>query len=243
MRGKGGFTLIEVMIAVAITGVIMTLIWSSSGQSLRAKERVENRDMVFHAGGVALRKLSEDLVMAFVVRTAAAAATSAAQTGEGTTPVEGTAAAVPAVFKTFFIGKDEGEADSLSFTSLSHLRLFKNAKESDQCKVAYEIVDSSEVPGRKDLVRREDPWLDATAEVKGAPLTLVEGVKSFEVEYYDQRKGEWAKNWNTEQQDWKDRLPLAARVTLTFADPNDEEQTIPMSTAVMIPLARNAIDF
>ena len=73
MRGRGGFTLIEVMIAIAITAVIMTLIWSSSGQSLRAKERIENRDMVFHAGGVALRKLSEDLVMAFVVRSAATA--------------------------------------------------------------------------------------------------------------------------------------------------------------------------
>jgi len=233
---RGGFTLIEVMVAIALMAVIMTLIWSSTSQSLRAKDRVENRDMVFHAGGTALRKFSDDMVMAFL-----------AKTSTGTTGFQMAGAAARAQsaepFKTFFIGSDEGEADSVAFTSLSHQRLFKNAKESDQCRVSYEVVPGEDDPGRMDLVRRMDPWFGSTTEVEADPIVLVEGIKSFNIEYYEVKKAEWVKNWNTEQQEWQNRLPTAVRVSISFADPDDEERTIPMSTAVTIPLSGGSIDY
>lgn len=234
-----GFTLLEVMVAVAIMGLIMTLVWSSSSQSLRAKERVEGRDMVYHAGGVALRKIAEDLSMAFLAGQAPQPPTE----GLAASPPAAAAVLTPAALKTFLIGDDNGDADGLRFTSLSHLRLFQDANQSDQCKIAYEIVPSEERPGRQDLVRREEAWLDATTELKADPQVLVEGVKAFNLEYYDGRKWEWGKEWDTEKQDWQRRLPLAVRVTLTFADPNDEERTIPLATAVTLPLARGPIDF
>lgn len=238
MRSSSGFTLIEVMVAVAIMAVIMALLWSSTSQSLSSKERIENRDMVFHAGGVAMRKISEDLEMAFLARTL-----QQPQPGQAVpSPAE---AAAPGVepFKSFFIGKDNGDADSVSMTSFAHLRLFKDSKEADQCKVAYEVVQSGDEPGRMDLVRREDVWLDTTTDVKGDPVVLAEGIKAFNLEYYDQRKGEWVKGWNTEQQDWQGRLPLSVRVSMTFPDPGDPEREIPMSTAVMLPLSRGVIEF
>lgn len=237
---RSGFTLLEVMVAIAIMAFIMVLLWSSTSQSLRSQERIAKRDEVFHAGGVALRKFSEDLEMAFLARQTPSAGTQPQAAAAGTTAV---AAVEGQAFKTFFIGEDSGEADALRFTSLSHLRLFKGAKESDQCRIAYEIVQSEEEGGGLNLVRREDPWLDATTEVKGDPLLLVEKVKSFDLEYYDLRKGDWGKEWDTEKMDWKEMLPIAVRVTLVFADPDNEERTIPMSTAVMIPLSRGPIEF
>lgn len=239
-RCPRGFTLIEVMVAIALMAIIMTLIWSSTSQSLRAKERVEGRDMVFHSGGTALRKISEDLVMAFL------AGTVSKPTGFQMAQSGGQGASSPAAvepFKTFFMGKDESEADELAFTSLSHQRLFKNAKESDQCKVAYQVVPGEDDSTRMDLVRREDPWLDSTTEVKADPIVLVEGIRSFNVEYYEIKKAEWVKNWNTEQQEWQGRLPTAVRVSISFADPDDDQRTIPMSTAVTVPLSGGAIDF
>lgn len=240
------------MVAIAIMGFIMVILWSSTSQSLRAQERIGKRDEVFHAGGVALRKISEDLMMAFLARRAGgqagaqatASGTAGAQTpSAGAAGAAGAAAAEAVPFKTFFIGEDEGEADRLRFSSLSHLRLFKDAKESDQCKVSYEILASQEEGGGQNLVRREEAWLDATAEVKADPLVLVENVKSFNIEYYDLAKGEWVKEWDTEKADWQGKLPLATRVTLSFADPDDEERAIPMSTAVTIPLSRGPIEF
>ena len=218
MRKVKGFTLLEVMVSMAILGVIMTLIWSSTSQSLRAKDRFEKRDLVFHQGRVALRKMGEDLSMAFLTR-------GAARRAEGATAI-----------KTFFIGEDRASQDSLSFTSFSHLRLFRGARESDQCKVAYEVVPSPEDPGRFNIVRREDPWIDDTIEVKGRAFTLAWDVREFDVEYYDYRRDEWIKSWDTEQADWRGRLPMAVRIRIAFVDPDEESEVIPLSTAVMIPL-------
>ena len=150
-----GFTLLEVLIAVAILGVIMTLIWSSSSQSFRAKERTELRDSVFQNGRVVLRKISDDLAVAFLSKKVA---------GEGAGSEQ---AAFTSGAKTFFIGDDQGAQDLLKFTSLSHMRLYKQAKECDQVKISYEVVPSDE-PGVYNLIRRADPWLDNTTDVKGS---------------------------------------------------------------------------
>lgn len=228
IRKNRGFTLLEVMISVAILGVIMTLIWSSTSQSLRSKERVENRDMVFHAGRVALRKISDDLAVAFLIKKTA------------TDPTVATASV--AQLKTFFIGENKGEQDAVKFTSLSHLRLFAGAKESDQCRVMYEVIANEEDAGKYDLVRREDPWLDGTIEVKGKALTLVENIREFNLEYYDTRKEDWVKEWDSDKIDWRDRLPYAVRINIVFEDPEFEDAEIAMSTAVIIELYENPIE-
>ena len=218
-RGKG-FTLLEVMVSVAILGVIMTLIWSSTSQSLTAKDRFEKRDLVFHQGRVALRRIGEDLSMAFL-------APRVARRAEGV-----------AAIKTFFIGEDRAAQDSLKFTSLSHLRLFRGAKESDQCKVAYEVVPSREEPGRFNIVRREVPWIDDNVEVEGKAYTLAWDIREFDIEYYDYRRDEWIKSWDTEQPDWRGRLPMAVRIRIDFVDPDEEGEVIPLSTAVMVPMSK-----
>lgn len=248
MKRAPGFTLIEVLISVAIMGIIMTLIWSTTTQSLRTKDRVEKRDLQFHIGRVALRKLGDDLTVAFLSKAARASPVSP----EATTPATEAPAPAPTIaapasgLKTFFVGEDQGGQDSIKFTSLSHLRLFKNAKESDQCKVMYEVVTSKDDPQVYNLIRREDPWLDETADVKGKEMVLISGIKEFDIEYYDSRRNEWLKEWDTQKVDWQSRLPQAVRVRLTFANPEDEEDTeeneIQMSTAVVLTLFESPIE-
>lgn len=227
-----GFTLIEVMVSVGILAVIMVLIWSSTSQSLRSKDRVEARDLVFHSGQVALNKLADDLSVAFLTKVPTAQP-AAAPTEAGT----------PSEFKTFMIGEDRGDMDALRFTSLSHMRLVKNTKESDQVRIAYEVVAHPEEIGFYNLVRREQPWLTNTTEVEGRAFTLAEKIKKFDVEYYDNRKNDWGKEWDTEKLDWKDRLPMAVRITIAFADPDDDTREIPLMTSVMPAMWNSTIDF
>lgn len=235
---RRGFTLLEVMVSVGLLGVIMTLLWGTTSQSLKAKDRIEARDAVFHSADVALRKISDDITAAFLFRATAAA--PAAAGGAATAPARTATTTGP---KSFFIGEDRGDQDQLRFTALSHLRLVMASKESDQCKVAYEVVTNPETPGTYDVIRRESVWLDATTEVQGRGYALIEGVSRFNVEYYDDRRGDWVKEWSTEQVDWKDRLPMAVRITLVFQDPEDEKVEIPLSTAVSLPLAPGPIEF
>ena len=224
------------MVSVGILGMIMTLVWSTTAQSLRAKDRIEARDEVFHAAQVGLRKISDDVAEAFLVK--AAPAPAAAAGGMSAAPQ----AAATESFKTFFIGEDKADQDSVRFSSLSHLRLVKDSKQSDQCKISYEAVPNPENPRGFDVIRREDLWLDATTEVKSKGYPLLENLVQFNIEYYDERKNEWGKEWDTEKLDWAGKLPLAVRVTIAFTDPDDDTKTIPLGTTFLLPMAPGPIE-
>lgn len=240
---EAGFTLLEVLVSVAIMGLIMVLIWSTQSQSLNSKDRIEKRDMIYQYGRVALQKISDDLTMAFLAKKPVGAAAAAVEAG-GTPPV----AAVQEVVTvprpvTFFIGDDEGNRDKVRFTSMSHMRLMSGAKESDQCKVAYEVAASEDEEGVLNLMRAETPWLDAETQVKSASFVLAEKIRDFELEYYDARKEEWGKEWDTEVIDYQNRLPRAVKITLSFPDPDDDERSIVLKTMVLLPMSAGLIEF
>jgi len=225
MRFKGtpGFTLIEVMVSVSIMAVMMIIIWSTTSQSLRGKDRTEKRDLAYHMGRVVLRKFRSDIDSMFL-------AIRPKNRFKADNPSQ-----LPSI-KTFLIGEDNGSHDSIRFTSLSHLRLFKNAKESDECKIGYEVVPSKDASGVYDLVRKDDPWLNNSYDIKGRPLILVKGIREFNVEYYNQRKAEWVSDWDTRKLEYGRRLPVAVRLKIAFADPNDKTAEIQMSTEIIIEL-------
>jgi len=233
-----GFTLIEVLVSIAILAFVMAAVWTAIGQLLDSKERVERRDAVFQEGRVALRKLTDDVQQAFL--TPAPALSTATSEGGVAAPAEVATRPRPI---SFFIGDDSGERDTVRFTSLSNMRLFKNAKESEQCKVSYGVEPSKDDTKVQNLVRMFVPALDEKDTVEGTSYVLAENVREFNIEYYDQRKLEWVRAWNTTLLDWKDRLPRAVRVTLSFPDPDEETESIVMMTATMVPLSTGPIDF
>lgn len=237
-----GFTLLEVMVAIAILSFLMTMVWSSQRQSIRAKTRIETREAIYHQAAVALRKISDDLTMAFLAKKEVA---KAAETAPGATPTPAPqpTSSTQEALKTFLIGQDRGDRDILRFTSFSNMRLFKNAKESDQCKIMYEITQSKKDQDTYDLVRRQEAWLDATNEVKATPNLMAEGVKSLNIEYYDIKKNEWKKEWDTDKIDWKDTLPAAVNIKMGFADPYDEKKTLEFTTSVMIPMSKGPVEY
>jgi len=223
-----GFTLLEVLVAVAIMGMVMVLVTGSSRQMLGAKDRVEKRDELFQAGRVALRKISSDLSVAFLTK---------ANSAEGSSSDN--------QWKIFFIAQDKGDQDGVRFTSLNHLRLREGAKESDETRIAYEVGVSLDETRQLSVIRREDPWLDTKTELEGKGYPLIENIKTFELEYYDDRKDEWTKDWNTEQIDWKEKLPYAVRITISLADPDseDDDDVIVLSTIVKLALSKGVITF
>lgn len=237
MKSKKGFTLLEVMVSISILGVIMMLVWQTNSQTIRAKKRIDTREDIYHQGTVSLQKISTDVSMAFLAKIGITSTLMPTPTPPPTqTVIQGEE------IKTFLIGEDRGERDELKFTAFSHLRFFKNAKESDQCKVYYEVVTSETEGGTYNLIRHEEVWLDSSTDVKGEGLVLAENIQKFNLEYYDSRQNEWRKDWDTEKIDWRGRLPSAVKITISFQDPDDERNTIDVSTAVLLPLSRGVIE-
>ncbi len=195
-----GFTLIEVMIAMAILAVMAMLIYTSLSQTISSKDDVEKRDELGHSANLVLNKMTLDLQMAFLL------------TGPEFLGSDGK-------MKTAFIGKE----DRVDFSSLSHVRYFKDSKESDYAEVGYFVEDDKEDPGNKLLVRRESKLIDDKPTEGGTSEAMVEGVKEFHLEYYDSNKKEWLKSWDSTQVDVSNRLPRAVKIELKVQDPSMEE--------------------
>lgn len=226
MKQKG-FTLLEVLIGTAVLSMMVFMIWQVSSTNLNAVERTEKRDEVFQMGRLALERMAEDINMAFLVTNSEFLGV----TKDGSK------------VETAFIGDDKGNFDSLDFDSLSHYRMFRYVKESDQAEIGYYVEQDTENPEAYRLMRRENPFLTNDVTEGGKAYPLAEGITEFQLEFYDGRANDWTKNWNSKEVDQKDKLPRAVKITISFPDPADEEEKISFSTIAFIGLWKYPIEF
>lgn len=229
IRKKEGFTLLEVLIGTAVLSMMVFLIWSISSTTMNSEDRVEKRDKVYQMARLALRRISEDVNMAFLV----GKQDMLGKTKDGMS------------VQTAFIGDDKGQFDSLDFNSFSNWRMFRNIKQSDQSEVGYKVEQDPEEPDMNRLMRRQNPYLDNKVEEGGKSYPVAEGISAFQLSYYNPKTNEWVDNWNSTEVDFKDQLPKAVKITLVFKDPesDEEENDIAFSTIAMIGLWKNPIEF
>ncbi|MBI4124943.1 MAG: hypothetical protein HY466_03300 [Deltaproteobacteria bacterium] len=136
----------------------------------------------------------------------------------------------------------DGDSDALHFASLSHLRLFQGARESEAAEIGFKIERDPEDRDNSILFRRESKWIDDKPEEGGAWVPVAHRVREFKIEYYDGDKFDWKSSWNSENTE-KGKLPRAVKLTLTFEHPVKPEEEIPFTTTVLVGMHRNAIDF
>jgi general secretion pathway protein J len=129
-----------------------------------------------------------------------------------------------------------GERDKLLFTTLSHQRLYQDAKESDQAVVEYTVESSNDrdANGRLDLMRRENPVLGEHMDRGGDKGTLLEDVKKVEFAYWDSDKKEWDDEWDTRRLERKSILPTRVKITITALDEVGRETHYTTQTRVML---------
>ncbi len=215
---KRGFTLLEIMLAVSVLALVGTMIYSGFSQTALNKARIEgdvNHSRVVH---MALERMVRELSMAFV-----------------STHVN------PSldlrVVDTAFIGKDNGKDDRIDFTSFSHRRLYRNARESDQNEISYFVTEHPDDPGTMVLARREQNRIDDDPRRGGKSQILVENVEEFNVEYFDPLLSDWVQTWNTEDMlAQPNRLPTQVRIRLAVKHPRRRGETQAFGTRVTIPL-------
>jgi general secretion pathway protein J len=215
---KRGFTLLEIMLAVAVLALVGTMIYGGFSQTALNKARIEEDVEQSRIVHMALERMARELTMAFV-----------------STHVN------PSldlrVVNTAFIGKDNGKDDRIDFTSFSHRRLYRNARESDQNELSYFVTEHPDEPGMQVLARREQNRIDDDPRRGGKSQILVENVEEFNLEYFDPLLTDWVQTWDTENVlAQPNRLPTQVRIRLTIKDPRRRGQTQTFGTRVMIPL-------
>jgi general secretion pathway protein J len=212
---RRGFTLMEVMIAVAITALMGAMVSMAFQTGFHAKEVVETEADHYRMLRAAMNRMAREIGSAYV-----------------SDRYDATRYRDQNDRPTNFVG----EGDKLLFTTFAHQRLYTDAKESDQAVVEYSVKSSTEkgANGRMDLMRRENPNMDGRMDRGGNTDVLFEGVKKLEFSYWDSQRKEWQDEWDTRRTEKKSILPTRVRITLTALDENGKEARYTTQTRVML---------
>ncbi|PZR08871.1 MAG: general secretion pathway protein GspJ [Archangium gephyra] len=215
MSTRRGFTLMEVVIAIAITAFIGVVIGVSFNTTIANKEIIETQSEHYRMLRAAMNRMTREI--------------SAAYVSDRYDP------------KRYRDAYDRptnfvGTRDKLLFTTLAHQRLYADAKESDQMIVEYQVKNSPDpkAKGRNDLVRREKVILEERMERGGNEDSLFEGAKKIEFQYWNSERKQWEDEWDTRRAERKTILPTRVKITLIANDENGKEVKYTTQARIML---------
>ncbi len=204
-RRARGFTLVEVMIAIALLALVSTALVTAFTTSFETKSRVTAVNERYHEGRQTLTRMARELRMAFL------------------------RPEVPEELREedpMMLTRFEGREDQLHFATTAHLRIHAGSKESDQSEVAYYLGRSDRDSGfeGRTLFRRESKRVDNRPERGGYIYPVVSGVKEFKIEYWEDNgtgSDNWRRTWNSHDDPKEPLLPARVRITLELESPID----------------------
>lgn len=223
-----GFTLLEVLIAVAVLAIILTIIYRSYWLCSKNVAQAQEHSDLYQSARLALRRISDDLMCAYV---------PLANPEEGEKPpeaapppeeggeqgAEGAAAASTQAFRAYDVGTGEAARDVLEFVSLANLSRRASAQ-IEPCELRYSVEEAGEGEGR--LMR-------TSTSGSGDPETfeLAPNVKGLDLKFYG-AEGDETADWDSARDG---KLPVMVEITLYMG--RGEEEPVVFTTAVNIPLA------
>jgi general secretion pathway protein J len=139
-RSQRGFTLIEVMLALAILGFITTIMWGSFSQTANNKKAIEAAQERLHTVRVALLRMAREIEMAYLSESENFALANR---------------------RTFLTSSTRGDVDELQFSSFAHQRLRAGAAEGDTSLITYYGARDPDDRRVLNLMRRETRRLQA----------------------------------------------------------------------------------
>jgi len=205
-RRSLGLTLVEVMISLAVLSMMMVSVWSSFNGTIRAMEigeEIQNRYSITRTG---MLRMETELSMTYL---------------SFNRPID------EVRHFTLLDGRDSFESDSITFSSFSHLRVRKDANESDQSVIQYFLEADPEDGSRTHLYRRESRRLtgDQPEDLERffPAYVLIEDVVAFDVKYWNTQDLDWQDEWRTNKIDYQpDRLPERIKIKVVILDGEDE---------------------
>jgi prepilin-type N-terminal cleavage/methylation domain-containing protein len=226
LQGKHlrGFTLLEVLVSVAILAIIMAAIYSAYTTNVEAIQIARENGQVHQTARIVLDRITKDLQSALV------------ETGS-----------LSERNRFGFVGRDQEKdgkrMDRVDFATLTYLSLSERSPAVDLCEVGYRVVEDPEQPEILVLMRRQkilvsipedDASLSEGFGEGGSEQELARNLAEFKITYEDAR-GEALDGWSTEETNSNSALPVLVRVRLVLRDVLDREHVF--TTAIHPELA------
>jgi prepilin-type N-terminal cleavage/methylation domain-containing protein len=196
-RRQRGFTLIEVLLTLAIVGMLMASLMGVFMANVQTKERIEIQRATFEVGPVILDVVEHDVdAIAFFDL-------------DGESPLTGVNHQVS--------GLDGDKLDLVTTNdSLQYFQVGKVDRSSDFTEVTYALRANPEIPGYLMLYRREiampDPGKDEGG--RGGYALVYDRVKVFNLTYYTADPDDPDEGFTDWDSASEGRLPAAVRLDL-----------------------------
>jgi len=195
---RRGFTLVEIMIAVAIFGAVMIAIYSSWSSILRGTQIGEAAAAEAQRSRVAVRTLENSLVSLQMFQANLA--------------------------DYYFFADTSGDFASLSFVARLPKSFPRSGDFGDQVLRRLTFTVEPGTNRENVLVLRQKPVLfDSSVDEEENPLVLARHVKVFTLEFWGQRSKDWEPEWlDPNHRPDTNRPPRLIRFTLGFGQPNQK---------------------
>jgi len=193
---RRGFTLLEILLAIALVAIIMAVAYGIVVSTVQAAERIEETTLGTEIGPVILNQFRQDVEAAFV----------------------------PDQEKDWFVGQDRkgssGDRDRIDFvagvTAFGADDSFAEAKFHNVNEIGWLVEDSRKNAGETVLYRREDYFTDDEPLKGGRMAALYDRVVAFDVTYWDGEK--WVESWQSKANNGK--APAAVKLVMILVIPD-----------------------
>ncbi|MBL8747714.1 MAG: prepilin-type N-terminal cleavage/methylation domain-containing protein [Planctomycetes bacterium] len=196
-RASAGFTLIEVLLAIAITATVMVTIGSTFHVLLNAREVIDDLTESTEAGPRILNLIERDLRSIWTYNV-----------GNN------------AVFRGRDMDVGGRDADRMDFLCTTHAVGFvrdnhDRPKKPSLCEVGYWFKPNPRYRDVFEMWRREDPMVDNDLITQGSFQLVHDRVKSFKITYFETlgHEAEELQEWDSSV---RDRLPERIKIEFTI---------------------------
>ncbi|WP_456473469.1 PulJ/GspJ family protein [Desulfolithobacter sp.] len=212
---RGGMTLLEILLAMAVLAMVVAMVSLSLSGSLDAIEKTRTEGELYYRAQITLERISEDLGSAFLTDDIDFVGTAGEGGGE---PVE-----------------------LLRFGSMAHI-VFDPARELPGLgRITYTLAPDNEGTGfilyRRDTLFRPGEQ-ENTDQATDHGFRLCDRVRSLTFEYVD-REGGIHDSWNggevTDTENRTSGLPAAVNCVLELWLDREKERFLTFSTRILLP--------
>ncbi len=260
MKNSRGFTMIEVMITLAILSTLTIMTAQAISQAIKAKAKLQDQIDDVSRMRDALRLVERDINLAFHYRDVEKEIEQILKKKSQSQPNNQPATPNFPGFNPNNTGtppreaprKDPethfvGNAESVNFPTMNNARTVRNQQQADFIEVGYTLKDCKSVNENggtsKCLWRRSSPYVDLDITKGGDEIVLLEHVSEFKLRYMGKGKQDWVTDWRSDAQGdgaTKGKFPQAVEVSVTVEKKvKDKNKKYSMQLVVPIHFPNN----
>jgi prepilin-type N-terminal cleavage/methylation domain-containing protein len=208
-----GFTLVEILIAIFILGVVLTTVYAAYSGTLRVIRELDDESLIYKMGRMTLDRMSRDIC--------------AAQRS-------GSAFVFQSEKKTF----GRNEFNTLFVWSAGHLVFDEDELSGQPASIAYFVKEEKD--GSFSLWRSDVAGPKPSMEKKSeGGLIICQNLQALNLKFYDESGKDydvWDTQASIEQQ--KGKPPMFVQIELVMENARDTEKPYKFKTKVFLPVRK-----